>query len=102
MNPALLRHRITIQRKTITRDEYSQEVETWSDLGTYWAQVEASPGKLNTDKGTPTTSTEYKITVRYGLDIRNSDRIVYNGQTLDVSGFADKLGTRKYIEIKAS
>lgn len=35
-----LRHRITIQRETVTRDEYGSEVKTWDDLATVWASVE--------------------------------------------------------------
>jgi SPP1 family predicted phage head-tail adaptor len=35
-----LRHRITIQRETTTRDEYGSEVKTWLPLATVWASVE--------------------------------------------------------------
>lgn len=35
-----LRHRITIQRETTTRDAYGSEVKTWADLATVWASLD--------------------------------------------------------------
>lgn len=35
-----LRHRITFQNKTTTRDDYGGEVETWADVTTVWASLD--------------------------------------------------------------
>lgn len=35
-----LRHRITLQVSTTTRDDYGGTIQTWADVATVWASVD--------------------------------------------------------------
>jgi SPP1 family predicted phage head-tail adaptor len=43
----------------------------------------------------------YTITLRYRTDVKNTDRILYRGQTLEVVSAVDPDGLRRTLEIQA-
>ena len=102
MNPAQFRHRVTVQRYSLTRDEYAQEIESWRDIGTVWASIKAKGVKELIIGGALTTHQPVEIQVRYGADIQNNDRIIHNGQAYAVNGVADADGTRKVLTVWAT
>lgn len=102
MRAGRLRHRITIQyHGTISRDAAGQEVITWVDLATVWANVQASQGarevfvsRADQEQATST----HVVRMRYRGDVDVKMRILWNNLVLDIENVLDADGrTRETI-----
>lgn len=89
MRAGELRERITIQQKTITRDEFGGEVATWSTLATVWAKVVAMSGSESISQAAGVMTVAYQITLRARDDVDASMRVSYEGLTLEIQAVLD-------------
>jgi len=89
MRAGKLRHQITLQRKSLTPDEYGGPVETWTDVGTVWASVEPLQGRELTNAQTVNAETTTKITMRYVSGVTAADRIVFGGRFYNLQSVID-------------
>lgn len=83
--------RITIQRRTVTRDALGGAVSTWSDLARRWASIEDQSGRelYRAQQIDPTVSAVVTLREQYdGLSPR--DRIVYGSRTFNVGAVMGK------------
>jgi len=85
MNAGALRHRITIQSKTITADDYGGPVETWADVATVWASVEPLQGRELANAQTVNAETTTRIRMRYLAGVTADDRIVFDGRYFNLT-----------------
>jgi len=84
-----LDRRITIQRATLTVNDYGERAETWTTLATVWAEVNFRPGS-----GSETIESDQvfavqrvRFVIRYSStvsDLKPSDRVSYNGQLYQI------------------
>jgi SPP1 family predicted phage head-tail adaptor len=44
MRISKLQQRITVQRRSTTLDAYGQEINSWTNIGTVWAEVKPLSG----------------------------------------------------------
>jgi len=97
-----LDRRIAIQRKTITNDEYGQEVETWADLAEVWAALKPLRGneRFAVQQLLGTGVMTFLIRYRSDLQIGVEDRIEYDGRAWDITDVRE-LGRRESWEIDA-
>jgi SPP1 family predicted phage head-tail adaptor len=67
MRISKLQQRITIQRRSSTLDAYGQEINSWSDIGTVWAEVKPLSGreKMRTNAMVVESQISHQVTVRY-------------------------------------
>jgi len=83
-----LDRRITIQRATIARDEYNNEVETWADLCTVWAgYVPVSDGE-KFRAGERASEIGARFTIRYSsqvADVTPKDQLVFQGRVYAIT-----------------
>lgn len=80
-----LDRRITIERATLTVNDYGERAETWTTLATVWAEVNYRPGS-----GSETIQSDQiyavqrvRFVIRYSSTVsgvRPSDRVSYAGQ----------------------
>ena len=85
-----LDRRITIQRATLTLNDYGERAETWGTLATVWAEVQYKVGggeSLQSDQ----VFSEQRVhfIIRYSSDVssvRPSDRVSYNGNIYQIEG----------------
>ncbi|MTW11427.1 phage head closure protein [Pseudoduganella eburnea] len=93
-----LNKRITIQRKSHTKDSFGGNVESWTNVGNVWAGV--APVSLTrrrqTKQGGEESVTSIPIKVRFGVDVAIDDRILFRGATYEVKqienpGFANRV-----------
>ena len=98
-----LRHRITIQKVTITRDEELNEVKSYADGDTIWAAVEEQAAGDTKLAGTePVRSVTYRIVVRHGASIARDDLVKYGSAVLHItSPIVDVMGRHKYLVFEA-
>lgn len=98
------KERITIQRATITYNEFNEPVETWADLTTVWAKrQDASAGETYRAQ-----EVGAQITMRFTVlknsqiaDVSAKDRISYDGRTFNITGVRE-VKRNRWIEIDAA
>ena len=101
MRPGELNQRITIERKTRTPDGGGGYTETWTETAEVWALVRPMSGQERSHAQQAQTRANYLIVVRSGLDVLETDRIVWQGYRLNIR-FIKRRGPRPlYLEIEA-
>lgn len=90
---------ITIQSKTVEKDEYGEEIETWTEVKKIWAMRRDLRGKefyaaqqLNAE-----INTVFKTRYVSGIT-PDSHRVVYDGLTYNILAVVE-LGRREALEL---
>lgn len=89
MTTVNLDRRITLQRATVTRGDFNQEIETWNDLATVFAHrrdASASEGYRAQEIGAQLST---RFTIRWSTDVADlnpRDRVIYAGVVHDITG----------------
>ncbi len=86
MRSGQLRHRITVQQYTETRDDFGAVVETWADFA---ANVPAFVKPVaSSDKWTGQQTTQqitHEIKMRYLSGVKSEMRVLYGSRVFDIS-----------------
>lgn len=80
-----LRQRIRIQTPTSTRDAEGNQLVTYTDSQTVWAAVEAVTTSSQFTTVEEQWEITYRIVLRYGIAIQQTDRLVYRGRYLRIT-----------------
>nr|WP_211234143.1 phage head closure protein [Desulfocurvus vexinensis] len=75
---------MTIQAVTLIFDGMGGWEETWADLATVWARVEALKGEEYFAAAQMQNSVSHRVTMRYRADLTPTHRLVFEGRTLDI------------------
>lgn len=81
MQAGELRHRVTFQAKSATRDTHGGEIPGWADSFTVWGRVEFLRGREFFDAKQIQSEANARITVRYRSDITTDLRVTWDGHT---------------------
>ncbi len=102
MRAGRLKHRVTIERATMSRDDYGEEIETFATLVTVWAGIEPTSGKENIHGGKEASLNSYNIIMRY-TDITPHDRINWSakGRVFNVESILNRDEINKQLTISA-
>lgn len=67
MRISRLQQRITVQRRSSTLDAYGQEINSWTNIGTVWAEVKPLSGKekIRANAMVVESQLTHQVTVRY-------------------------------------
>lgn len=86
MQAGQLRHRVTIQQNTPSRDTYGEEIESWSALATVWAAVEPLAGteRYAADGAQTLATVDTRIRIRYWSGITPGMRVLFGARTFDI------------------
>lgn len=79
-----LRHRITIQKYTATRDSFGADVEDWTDIANVWASITPVSGKEYYAAQQINAEITTKITIRYIKDINPKMRVVFKDRMFEI------------------
>lgn len=94
-----LRERVLIQQVSTTRDAMGGEIQAWSNLGTFWAQVAPMSAGEQYRRSQVQSSANWKITVRYNASITPQMRIAWRGHTFLVKGMTNPDMRRRFLEL---
>lgn len=107
MQAGRLRHRVTIQNFTTTRDSSGEEVENWVDGKTVWAEIRGISGRELVASSAETAEATIRVWMRYRTDITAASRLLclngpFKNQVLDLTGppIPDAKGTQLEILCK--
>lgn len=101
MRSGPLRHRITLQNRTSSKDEFGQLVETWADLATVWGSVEPISGRELLSAQQTLGEVTHRIRTRYCAGITAATRILFNGRIFDIESVINDKEKNAHIEIMA-
>ena len=94
--------RITLQSRSATLDAYGQQIDSWSDIATVWANVKPIGGREKLKAIQVDSILSHTVAIRYNASFmppRTVDawRIVYNGRLFNIMAAMDLNEERKYI-----
>lgn len=79
-----LKHRVTIQEYTTTRDSFGAEIEAWVDIATVWASVEPLTGREYFQMQQINTEISTKVTMRFKAGVTVKMRLIYNNRIFEI------------------
>lgn len=80
----MLRHWITIQESTDTRDSYGEPIHAWNTFDQVWASIEPISGReYFASKETRSQST-HRIRIRYRSGLSTKMRISWDSRYFDI------------------
>ena len=94
MESGRLRHRITLQRPTVTPDSHGDQTKTWTTLATVWAQVLEMTMRERQAAAQTLADVDVRVRMRGRSDFRLTpkDRVVWGSRIFDVRGVVDMGG----------
>jgi len=99
VDAGFLKHRVTIQAKSVTRNSFNEEIITYNDLATVWAGIKTKSGREFESADTTFSETIYEISLRYRTDISVLNRIKYLDRYFDIENVIDKDLKRQYLTL---
>lgn len=84
MRAGQLRHLITIQQRSVTRDDFGAESESWTTFSQLWAKVSPLSGQELEQAQAMHSETTHQVTIRYLVGITTEMRVQHAGRTLNI------------------
>ena len=101
MRSEQLDRRLIILEPAETRDDYGQEVLTWSTFATVWANVKLNIGKESFQTNEKVKERVVDFKVRYRTDIMANMRLLYNSNYYEIEDVVE-LGREDGLIIRGS
>ncbi len=79
-----LRHRVTLQQKTVIEDDLKQHTENWTDIASVWARIEPLSGREYFAAKQINSEISVRVTIRYLPGITTEARVVFGGRIFEV------------------
>lgn len=99
MHAGRLDRRVTLQARTVTRNAQGEDVASFADLATVWAEKLDVRGRefFAAQQSRAEVTTRWRI--RWRGDFRSVDRLVHDGTTYDVVAPPAEIGRRDGLEL---
>lgn len=85
MRAGQLRHKVALQRATVTADAAGQPTKTWATYATVYAEILPLSGREMLAAQRIQSELDTNIRIRYRADVATTDRVVYGSTTYEVS-----------------
>lgn len=103
LNAGQLDQRITLQVKTLSRNDLGQPVPTWANLATtptVWARARPVRGAENFAAGQLQATADVVFTIRYRSDVTEAMRVLWRGEPHEITAPpVDVNGARVALEL---
>jgi SPP1 family predicted phage head-tail adaptor len=100
MQAGRLDRRVVILRRTLSRDDYGEQVETFDPLETVWAQKLDVTGRELFSAQRPIGEGTTRFRVRWRNDLTITDRLSYDSSEYDIVQITE-LGRQDGLELIA-
>lgn len=94
-----MRHRVTIQNRTETRDDIGGVTLTYATVETVWAHVAELTSGERYQAEQNNMHTTHRVTMRSNSNVKGSSRLVVGSKTLEVVGVRAADNTSQFIEV---
>jgi len=98
MKAAGFDQRVSLQSRSIVKDDFGQDTITWVDVCTVWAQVQAVRGREFFAAAQVQQEQTVKVRIRYRAGVLTTWRLVWLGQPHDITGVIP-VGRNDMLEI---
>ena len=85
-----LKRRITIQQRSASVDTFGQQLVTWSNLLTSWAEIQPTSGREMVSAEAQQFEISHQITIRYRSTITPAMRVLYEGRVFEIMSVLDQ------------
>lgn len=92
-----LRHRVTLESSTVTRDGFGGEVVTWSEEFTAWAAVEPLAGREYHDGRRAEAEVSTRIRIRYRAGVLPGWRVTWGDHSYDIQSVIERESRRREL-----
>ena len=99
MQAGRLNRRCTLQAPGTTPDEIGQPIPGWTDVATVWADIRMKSGLEAIKAGTPVSTVQASIRIRYRAGINAGMRVVHNLQVYEILAVQPDVGGREYVDL---
>ncbi len=99
MQAGKLTERVTIQSKAATRAANGEEVVSWADVATVWAQVEPLAGREFFAAAQMQSAVDVRMRIRYRVGVLPQMRVLWRGQAHDIEAGLQPNAQRAYLEL---
>ena len=81
---------VQLQRRTVSRDSFGSEIESWSEVAKVWAKVDqtGTSEDFKNDANRTLALRSAQITIRWRPDVTEIMRVIFNGLIWGVEGIA--------------
>ncbi len=93
-----LDQRVTLQSKSVTRAANGEEVVTWADVATVWAQVHELRGREYFAGAQLQDTTDVRVRLRYRSGVVREQRLLWRGAPLDIVSVIE-VGRKDSLEL---
>lgn len=91
MRAGQLRHQIVLQRRTMARTANSAEMaETWTSVGTVWANVEPLSGSELLRAQQTQAETTHQVTIRHFDELTPRDRVRFGTRLFEILSIVNR------------
>jgi SPP1 family predicted phage head-tail adaptor len=94
-----MRHKVTIQRRQLVRDEGGGFAQGWADDVTIWAQVKPATATAVIIANQPQQQVTHDVKIRYRSDLTKKDRLTYRGRILEIEDIVNEDELGKFLRI---
>ena len=101
MQAGRLNRRCTLQAPGTATDELGQPIPGWTDVATVWGDIRMKSGLEAIKAGSPVSTVQASIRVRYRAGITAGMRIVHNLQAYNIVAVLPDVGGREYVDLVA-
>lgn len=102
MRAGELRHRITVEQKSVTRNDYGEEIASWSEFATRWADAAALDGTESFSRDQKFAEATHRFRLRYLDGVDAEMRVSWRGRTFDIVSALDPDGMKRETVIVAT
>jgi len=102
MDAGRMRHRVSIQQVTETKDTYGATTRTWATIATVWAAIEPIAGREYFYAQQVQSNVSHRVTIRHRAGVTPKMRIMHDSRTFEIESVRN-LGERdRWLELMCS
>lgn len=101
MNIGRLNRRISIHRRTISKDSWNHDVESWGEYARTWSDVKRKDGSESQIGEQRVTINKTEFIIRFRTDIQTTDLIEYESEFYDIESIVE-IGFHEGLRIIAT
>lgn len=99
MDAGRMNRRCTIQQQSVTQDALGQQVNTWTDVATVWADIRLTSGLEAIKSDVQTSTTKASVRIRYRSGLTSGMRVVHNLVNYQINAVMPDIGGREYVDL---